>query len=104
MEGLLTFLLFGGLFYFMMRFGCGAHVHGGHGAHGHAGGPHGEHVDAGDVVSAGWTDPVCGMEVAEGEGYARMQGGRAFRFCSRRCLDEFESNPGRYGALEGARP
>src|SRR5574338_694439 len=26
MEGLLTLLLFAGLFYFMMRFGCGAHA------------------------------------------------------------------------------
>lgn len=29
MEGLLWFLIFGGLFYVMMRYGCGAHmVHG----------------------------------------------------------------------------
>ena len=35
MRGLLTLLLFGGFFYLMMRFGCGAHmVHGGHGGHG----------------------------------------------------------------------
>jgi len=35
MGGLFWFLLFAGLFYFMMRFGCGAHVvHGGHGGHG----------------------------------------------------------------------
>ncbi|MEL0586400.1 MAG: hypothetical protein AAES65_16140 [Candidatus Thiodiazotropha sp. (ex. Lucinoma kazani)] len=32
MEGLLSFLIFGGLFFLMMRYGCGAHViHGGHG-------------------------------------------------------------------------
>lgn len=31
MDGLLSFLLFAGLFFLMMRFGCGAHVmHGGH--------------------------------------------------------------------------
>ena len=34
MSGLLSFLLFGALFFVMMRFGCGAHVsHGGHGGH-----------------------------------------------------------------------
>lgn len=32
MEGLLSLLLFAGFFYFMMRFGCGAHL-----VHGHAG-------------------------------------------------------------------
>ncbi len=47
MEGLLSLLLFAAFFYFMMRFGCGAHmVHGhgsghqdytGHGGHGSSG-------------------------------------------------------------------
>ena len=52
MEGLLSLLLFAGLFYLMMRFGCGAHmVHGhkGHSGHeqrndGRAGGPNGERL------------------------------------------------------------
>lgn len=37
MEGLVWFLILGGLFYFMMRYGCGAHMvhgHGGHAGHG----------------------------------------------------------------------
>lgn len=34
-ESILWFLIFGGLFYFMMRMGgCGMHSHGGHGNHG----------------------------------------------------------------------
>ncbi len=37
MDGLLSFLLFAGLFYLMMRFGCGAHMVHGHG-HGHGSG------------------------------------------------------------------
>ena len=35
MDGLLSLLLFAGLFYVMMRFGCGSHMahrHGGHGS------------------------------------------------------------------------
>ena len=56
-EGLLWFLLFGGLFYFMMRYGCGAHmVHG-----------HGEHTGHG-IGEGGHTDPVCGMTVAVDQG------------------------------------
>lgn len=35
MEGLFSLLLFAGFFYFMMRFGCGAHIVNGHGGHDH---------------------------------------------------------------------
>lgn len=40
MGGWLWLLVFAAFFYFMMRFGCGAHMaHGGHGEHeGHTGG------------------------------------------------------------------
>jgi hypothetical protein len=34
MDGLFSLLLFAGLFFLMMRFGCGSHIaHGGHGHH-----------------------------------------------------------------------
>ena len=53
MQGFLSLLLFAAFFYFMMRFGCGAHmVHGNHG--GHEG-----HGDTGKSI----TDPVCGMNM-----------------------------------------
>lgn len=90
MDGLLTLLLFAGLFYAMMRFGCGAHMVHGHGGHGsHEG--HEEHA-----ALAAATDPVCGMPVAAGQGYAKMHGGHEYRFCSRACLDKFESTPDAY--------
>ena len=93
MEGLFSLLLFAAFFYFMMRFGCGAHM-----IHGHGG--HGGHSGAG--IPQGGKDPVCGMEVAEGEGYSKMHLGRQLRFCSRKCLDQFESSPERYVAQLGA--
>ena len=60
MEGLLSFLIFGGLFFLMMRYGCGAHmVHGGHGGHSsHGTGNEAKHID-----------PVCGMDVDMSQGY-----------------------------------
>lgn len=86
MQGLLSLLLFAAFFYFMMRFGCGAHmVHGHHGGHERPGG-----------VGGSTTDPVCGMEVQSGQGYAKMHEGREYRFCSRQCLDKFELDPQRY--------
>lgn len=98
MEGILWLLIFGALFYFMMRYGCGAHmVHGGHGSRGSGGISHGiqgarfEGI-AGTIVK----DPVCGMEIAPDSGYSRMFQGRMFRFCSRKCLDQFDARPEQY--------
>ena len=97
MEGLLSLLLFAALFYFMMRFGCGAHM-----VHGHAGhGGHGDHREHGSATGASRAiDPVCGMEVPTGQGYSKMHAGREYRFCSRVCLDKFEANPGQYASGE----
>ncbi|HVT60691.1 MAG TPA: YHS domain-containing protein [Thermoanaerobaculia bacterium] len=91
MEGLVSLLLFAGLFYFMMRFGCGAHMVHGHGGH--------EHGGDGAVGSA--IDPVCHMPVIADQGYTKMHQGRQYRFCSRACLDKFEASPERYLALRG---
>lgn len=48
MEGLLTLLLFAGLFYVVMRFGCGAHA-----VHGHGGGGRGGHADHDEISGHG---------------------------------------------------
>lgn len=95
MEGLLWFLIFGGLFYLMMRFGCGAHGghrHGAHGGHSAHEGGKGEQID-----------PVCGMSVAADQGYTKMHQGTSYRFCSRTCLDKFEADPERYLHPTGGR-
>ena len=83
MEGLLSFLLFAGLFYLMMRFGCGAHM-----VHGHGGSSTGQDPDH--------VDPVCGMQIPSHEGYGKMHSGHLYRFCSRKCLDAFDADPSRY--------
>ena len=102
MEGLLTLLLFAGLFYFMMRFGCGAHtVHGHGGGHGGHSGQSGHGEPDGHQDVPGAVDPVCGMEVARGQGYSKTHAGREYRLCSRACLDKFEANPDHYAAVQG---
>ncbi len=86
MRGLLSLLIYAALFYLMMRFGCGAHMVHGHGGHeGHGGGGAGAAKD-----------PVCGMTVEPGQGYAKTHEGRLLNFCSRNCLDKFEAEPQRY--------
>ena len=88
MEGWLSFLIFAGLFYLMMRFGCGVHmIHGNHKR---------THSQPSDLTDK---DPVCGKLIGINEGYGKMHNGQLFRFCSHECLDVFESDPQIY--LEG---
>jgi YHS domain-containing protein len=84
MEGLLSLLLFAGFFYFLMRLGCGAHN-----IHGHFSGQNNSH-------KAEHSDPVCGMHVDPDKGYGMMHDGKLYRFCSRKCLDKFDSDPKMY--------
>lgn len=82
-------LLWGAAFFAMMRFGCGAHVAGGHGGHGRAG-------------AGGTHDPVCGMEVNPHNASASFaHGGQTYYFCSMACHDRFAREPEKYLAPAG---
>jgi YHS domain-containing protein len=95
MEGLLSLLLFAAFFYFMMRYGCGAHMVHGHAGHGsHRGAEHGP-------PQARHIDPVCGMEVQQGQGYTVRFEGREYWLCSRVCLDKFDANPAQFVTAQG---
>jgi hypothetical protein len=63
MESVVYFLLWAGLIFLMMRFGCGAHVMG----HGHKHGSASSESTGGTsearFVAASDTDPVCGMKI-----------------------------------------
>ena len=98
MEGLLWLLIWGAFFYFMMRFGCGSHMVHGHGGHGETEGHEGHRGHGSESrASVGLSkDPVCGMDVAPDSGYSRMYEGREYRFCSRKCLDQFDASPAQY--------
>ena len=86
---LLPLLLCAVCFYFMMRLGCGAHMVHGRGGHG------------GQTPEENTKDPVCGMDVAPGAGYTKMHKSGQYRFCSRKCLDQFDAEPQRYLASTG---
>lgn len=90
MPGFISLLVFAALFYLMMRFGCGAHM-----VHGHAG------HEGYATLDGNTKDPVCGMDVASGGGYGKMLEGRQYRFCSRKCLDQFDAEPQRYVGKAG---
>lgn len=94
MGGILWLLVIAVLFYFMMRFVCGAHmVHGGHGSHGGWPGEKSQNFPL--------KDPVCGMQFPASTGHSRMYQGQEYRFCSRDCLDKFDAQPARYVAYKG---
>jgi Cu+-exporting ATPase len=62
-----------------------------HHEHGKAGG----HL-AGPPVVRTEKDPVCGMDVPADSPLRSDFGGRTYVFCSRRCLERFERNPGAF--------
>jgi len=86
MEDWFSFLIFAGLFYFMMRYGCGAHM-----IHGHH-----DRNNNNDKEVSNHIDPVCGMKVDIEQGYGKMYDATLYRFCSRECLDKFERSPDKY--------
>ena len=106
MEAIIYFAIWAGLFFLMMRFGCGAHVMGGnHGKHSEKG----RGARPGDAASLRWippitdTDPVCGKTVRTETSKSAVHDGSVFYFCSRDCRERFEAAPGSYLAAP-ARP
>jgi YHS domain-containing protein len=96
-ETLLYIAVWAAIIFFMMRFGCGAHVMG----HGHGG--HGSSTNsASKSTAARWvppekdTDPVCGMTVATKDAKSAVCDGTVYYFCSSACRDKFESSPTSY--------
>jgi YHS domain-containing protein len=85
-----SLLIWGGLFFVMMRFGCGAHMMGGHGHHGGDG-------NSGDAAGTKIKDPVCGMAVdLQKSTAASRYRGKTYHFCSFTCRDKFEHEPEKY--------
>lgn len=110
MDTLLQILLFGGLMFVMMRFGCGSHMMG-HGSKdkkgSHSGGCCGGGKGKNDQASTGekhskWVqpeedrDPVCGKMVSKAVAKTSVHDGLAYYFCSTDCRDAFESPPSKY--------
>lgn len=111
MESLLQILFYGGLFFLMMRFGCGKHMFGHGSKHKdgtHAGG-HGGNSGGGkpNITSTGTghhslappekdVDAVCGKTVLTSRAKSSFHDGLVYYFCSGECREVFESSPAEY--------
>tara|TARA_R110000787_G_scaffold245434_1_gene351259 strand:- start:984 stop:1319 length:336 start_codon:yes stop_codon:yes gene_type:complete len=94
MSALLWFVIWGGLIFLMMRFGCGAHVMGHH--------TEGDGKLEEAATGARWvppktdTDPVCNKTVRTANAKPSIFDGKVFYFCSRECREIFEAAPELY--------
>ena len=95
MGSLLSILLFVAVFYLMMRFGCGAHMHGG--GCGHSSDADSKrHQDLGNHSNERQIirDPVCGMQIqSERAAYSAHYGPDTYYFCSKECYRRFQERP-----------
>jgi YHS domain-containing protein len=93
LKSLVWFLVWGGLFFVMMRYGCGAHI----GGHRH-GSPAKRESGSGETAR----DPVCGMSVDPPRAAAAaVHGGKTYYFCSVSCREKFEQAPQTFASKSG---
>ena len=98
LQNVLYLLLWAGIFFVMMRFGCGAHVMG----YGHQ--HDGKRPDEGRRPGSSATllapekdvDPVCGMTIQTVTAKSAMHEGHVYYFCSQSCREKFEAAPTSY--------
>jgi YHS domain-containing protein len=99
MGSILYFLLWAGLFFVMMRFGCGAHVmgHGHHRGNSPPDGPNASSDRTGRWVAPEKdVDPVCHMTVETAKAKTAVYEGHVYHFCSQECRGKFEGDPKNY--------
>ena len=89
LQNIVYFLVWAGLIFLMMRFGCGAHIMG----HGHG---RGTHSDESWTPPDKAVDPVCGMTIQTGTAKSTVDNGHVYYFCSPECRAKFEAAPASY--------
>ena len=96
LQDVLYYVFLAGVFFVMMRFGCGAHIMG-HGHHkassatDHRGTGIRGRASVPDVQPDQVTDPVCGMSVKTCAAKTSAYLGRVYYFCSQTCREKFEA-------------
>lgn len=104
MEAVVYFLVWAGLIFVLMRYGCGAHVMGHGHKHDSSSARTAPGADGRRASPQGDVDPVCGMRVDPAKGKSSVFGGRAYYFCSASCREKFEANPQAFAEKSGSGP
>lgn len=98
MTALIYFIVWAGLIFLMMRYGCGSHVMGHE--HRSGGGPAEATQRAPGqlrwIAPATDLDPVCGKTVETANAKPSVHDGSIYYFCSRDCRERFEAAPHLY--------
>jgi YHS domain-containing protein len=98
MEMLLTIAVWAGLFFVMMRFGCGSHLTG----RNHKNATGNDPLATMGTPELRWVpaekdiDPVCKKTVATRAAKSCVHEGKVYYFCSRDCREVFEAAPDIY--------
>ena len=98
METLLYFIIWAGMIFVMMRFGCGSHVMG----HKHSTKRDHNQTAATCASEVLWEPPakdrdlVCQKTVHTNTAKPSVHAGRVYYFCSRDCREAFEAAPDIY--------
>jgi len=98
-SSILSIIIFGGLFYLMMRRGGCGMGHRGHGGYGSGDGQgrHSNHEEgSGSGGSRMIKDPVCGVFVDLQTSISSKHMGQNFYFCSPACKENFDKEPMKY--------
>lgn len=98
MELFLTIAVWAGLFYLMMRIGCGAHNIAGSRKNGHSS-PTQVNAQAPEltrITAEKSIDPVCRKTITTRIAKTNVHAGKVYYFCSRDCREIFEAAPELY--------
>ena len=88
LQNILYFAIWAGLFFLMMRYGCGSHIMG-HG-HNNGGTSSDDHADS----NMRWVPPArAGMTVQPAGTKSTVHDGHVYYFCSQDCRAKFEAAP-----------
>ena len=101
-QDVLYYVVWAGLFFLLMRYGCGAHVMG-HRQHNNSDVPtERPPPNVLPLVPDQAKDPVCGMTVQTSAAKTAVYKGQNYYFCSQRCREKFEASPELYTKQPGS--
>jgi YHS domain-containing protein len=102
LQDVVYYVFLAGLFFMMMRFGCGAHIMGRGHHHQTADPDHDTAIGTLSLPIGEAIDPVCGKNVLTSTARISAYRGGINYFCSQKCREAFEAAPSSYAKTVNA--